>query len=520
MAWASTRFVRGATGRAAAGRRLARVAFEVAPLALLVSVTATTAASAASVSTVMLGVNPPTIAAAASYPITFTPATSLGQGSTISVVAAPGTTFSACTSTCSGYTIAQGGSYKKYSKVSVLAAGGSSTTNAFVVTVGSTVIYGGKSVTLLAQGANPTASGAGTLTLWTSKDPSPVGVNYAIGAARAGPLQGAVPNGAASAMLDLSSPAYLQSLFGAPTGTEPTLGTAYVSDNSWSQIDGAGGTLAFLQREGWSSPADQPTPGYQLVLGVPILPKSGASLENGANGDYNGYFRLMATALVDEGLGDAWLRLGYEFDNSGLKGPSSPWGTGNSTTQEGYFAQYWKQIVTTMRAVNGANFKYVWNPDGYAFLGANDQEYLKSGGFSPSAAWPGSQYVDYVGADVYDWEPTLFSGYTQAENWASFIEPQLQGAQQFATSEGVPLAFPEWGVMARTVFAGMGDDPSYVNGMYCFMINPADDVAWESYSNTSYPDWNTEITSSAFPASLAAFRQDFGQGSTAACPSG
>jgi hypothetical protein len=66
----------------------------------------------------------------------------------------------------------------------------------------------------------------------------------------------------------------------------------------------------------------------------------------------------------------------------------------------------------------------------------------------------------------------------------------------------------------------MGDDPNYVNGMYCFMSNPANSVAWESYSNTSYSDWDTQITGGSFPTALAAFQQDFGQGSASACISG
>ena len=345
---------RSAPAARAGGRHLTCVALAVAPLALLASVAAQSPASATSVSAVMLGVNPPTPGAPASYPISFTPATTLGQNSTISIAAAPGTAFSACTATCPSYTIAQAGSYKKYAGVSVQATAGSTSTNAFVVTVGTTEINSGKSVTILAEGTNPTtspgATSKGTLTISTSKNPTPVSVSYSIGGARPALLQGAVPNGAATPNLDLSSPTYLESLFGVPTDTEPALGSAYASGNTWNQIDGYGGTLAFLQREGWSTPNNLPIPGYQLVLGVPILPKDSGkvSLENGANGDYNAYFRQMATSLIDEGLGNTWLRLGYEFDNSGLKGPSSPWGTGNSTTQEAYFAQYWQQIVATI----------------------------------------------------------------------------------------------------------------------------------------------------------------------------
>lgn len=505
-------------GQARAGgrrRHLGRAVLGVAPLGLLFTLTAAAPASAASVSAPMLAVNPPTPGALASYPISFTPSTTLGENQTIWVVAAPGTTFSACPSFCSSYTVAQAGSYKKYLRVAVAKTTGSRTPNAFALTVGSASINAKTSVTVLAEATNPTTAGTGTLTVATSKDTSPISLSYSIGAPRGGFLQGAVPNGGAVANLDLSSPTYLESLFGAPTHTEPSLGTAYVPGDTWVRMDGSGGSLHFLQVEGWSTPDNQPVPGYQLVLGVPMLPSNNGAvtLQNGASGAYNTYFRTMATTLVSEGLGSAWLRLGYEFDNSGLKGPSRKWGTGNSLTQEAYFAQFFQQIVTTMRGVSGANFKYVWNPDAYAFLGANDPEYLKTGGFSPAAAWPGSQYVDFVGIDTYDWEPSLSTGYTQAENWADFIQPSILGAQQFAASVSKPLAFPEWGVMSKgPVFPGMGDDPGYVNGMYCFMANPSDNVAWESYSNTSYQDWNTKITGSSFPNSLAAFQTDFGQG--------
>ena len=314
-------------------RRLRGVALAVAPLALLAVLTVPTPASATSVSTVMVGVHPPTPGATASYPISFVPATTLGQNSTITVQAAPGTTFFACPSSCSDYTIAQGGLLKKYAAVSVGEAGGSTTSNAFVITMGATDIDAGKSATILAQGTNPTGSGTETLTISTSKNPTPVSVNYVIGTASAGLQQGAVPNGAASPMLALSSPTYLQSMFGAPTWTEPTLATAYISSSTWAQIDGSGGSLAFLQKQGWSTADNQPIPGYQLVIGVPILPSKtgGVSLQNGASGSYNGYFAQLATSLIDEGLGNSWLRLGYEFDNSGLKGPSSPWGTGTAS---------------------------------------------------------------------------------------------------------------------------------------------------------------------------------------------
>lgn len=496
-----------------------RVALAVAPLALLVTFTAvTTSASATGVGTVAVAAHPETPGIAASYVISFTPATNLNNG-TISVVAAPGTTFSPCNSSCANYTIAQGGSYKNYSNVVVEAANGSSTTNEFVATlVAMSMISGGTPVTVIAQGLNPPTGGTDSASVWTSNNTSPVSAPYTIGTPGFGLIQGAIPNHMEAPQLDLASPAFLQTLFGTPTQTMPTLASAYLPSGKWTQMDGANGSLGYLQQDGWSAP------GYQLVIGVPIVPSQNiadVTLEGGANGDYNQYFRQLASSLINEGLGNAWLRLGYEFDNQGMAKSSKPWGTSNNTTQEGYFAQYFRQIVTTMRAVPGSNFRFIWNPDGFAFLGNSDPEYLSSGGFSLLPAWPGSQYVDFIGADVYDVEPSVTTGYTQAQNWATFINPQIQAAAQFASNEGVPLAFPEWGVMSHEPpMAGMGDDPGFINGMYCFMTNPADHVAWESYTNANYVGWNSQITGSSFPASLAAFQQDFGQGSTSACSSG
>jgi hypothetical protein len=161
-----------------------------------------------------------------------------------------------------------------------------------------------------------------------------------------------------------------------------------------------------------------------------------------------------------------------------------------------------------MRAVPGTNFKFVWNPDAYAFAGQNDPVHP---GYDPSPAWPGAAYVDYIGLDLYDEAPG--PGYTPATLW-SWIQPELAAAEQFAsTNGGEPLAFPEWGVAVPVAGQyGMGDDPLYVNNMYCFMTNPADNVAWESYFNISETGWNSQITGGKFPSSLAAFQSDFGLG--------
>jgi hypothetical protein len=273
-------------------------------------------------------------------------------------------------------------------------------------------------------------------------------------------------------------------------------------------MDGAKGSLAYL--EDWANSGDQ------VALGVPIIPKSDGkavgSLADGAAGDYDQYFIQLATTLVQEGLGNAYLRLGWEFDN---RTSTYAWETGNDTQQENDFAEYFQDIVTTMRGVSGADFQYVWDPDGFAFLTQQDYPVVDpvyNGYYDLQAAWPGATYVNYIGLNLYDLAPS--SGYTPTETWDDYIELQLTAAEEFASQNGgVPLAFPEWGVERREMkLYGMGDDPLYINNMYCFMINPSNNVAWESYFNISGADQDSEITGGSFPKSLAAFQSDFGYG--------
>ena len=57
------------------------------------------------------------------------------------------------------------------------------------------------------------------------------------------------------------------------------------------------------------------------------------------------------------GEGDAILRLGWEFN-----GTWYPWSVTNRT-DAAHFVGYFRHIVSTMRAVPGADFRFVWNAD-------------------------------------------------------------------------------------------------------------------------------------------------------------
>jgi hypothetical protein len=276
--------------------------------------------------------------------------------------------------------------------------------------------------------------------------------------------------------------------FASITGTHPVLASDYLLRTSgWDGMDGAGGS------EDWMLDQWRNT-GYRLVLGVPILPGgSGGTLADGAAGDYNQYFTILAQTLVNDGAANAILRLGWEFN-----GTWYPWSVASNTDAQN-FAEFWRQIVNTMRAVPGQQFKFLWNPNGGG-----------SSSWNLELAYPGSAYVDYIGTDVYDeyWG----SPFTPQASWSNAVTQTwgLNWLTTFAAAEGRPIAIPEWSVDFRTDGHGLGDDPYFISQFANWIA--ANNVAFTcifSFNDTAGGQDN-DITDGSFPNALAAFRSDFG----------
>jgi ribosomal protein L24E len=278
--------------------------------------------------------------------------------------------------------------------------------------------------------------------------------------------------------------------FDAATGTQSQIATEYLPSNSgWSGMDGAGGTLSWLTGA-WAGK------GYTLSVGVPIIPtnSSGAavgSLATGATGAYNSYFVTLAQTLIAGGEGNAYLRLGWEFDGNWF-----PSWSARTPAAEADFGGYFDQIVTAMRSVPGENFKFVWNPDVGAFA---------ESGYNVTLAYPGNAYVNVIGVDAYD--ETWASPRTPATAWNVTLLPALNTAESFAAAQGKPFAVCEWGIAFLS--NGLGDDPLYVDSFAAWMKNPANNVLYESYFNYAGTS-DSVLTSGSTPNSLAAFKADLG----------
>ena len=140
-----------------------------------------------------------------------------------------------------------------------------------------------------------------------------------------------------------------------------------------------------------------------MVWGVPMLPCGAPATQCATNvADYNlvanggadGYYETLAQNLVAAGFGSSYIRLGWEF-NADWMG----WGICNEdgsglASWASDFVPAFQNIVTSMRSVAGANFKFIWNPidsSNSSCPGANLENF-----------YPGDNYVDVVALDAYD----------------------------------------------------------------------------------------------------------------------
>ena len=266
-------------------------------------------------------------------------------------------------------------------------------------------------------------------------------------------------------------------------GGHPAFVSDYLDATSWSTIANPDWLLSQ-----WSHS------GARLLLSVPMLPSSGgASLAQEATGADDGVFRTLARRLVAGGGADTILRIGWEFN-----GDWFPW-----SIEDGHAAQYagaWRQIVTTMRAVPGARFRFDWCVNGGSSVDGGAR-------LDPAAAWPGERYVDIVGLDQYDAAPATYD--TATQRWQRFLDQPygLRWQRDFAAAHHKPVSFPEWGLLQGGDSAagqiGAGDSPQFVQEMFEWFASA--DLAYESYF-----DLDTPVGASAlamFPRAAERYRQ-------------
>jgi len=306
-------------------------------------------------------------------------------------------------------------------------------------------------------------------------------------------------------------------------GRSDVWGEEFTNNESWENIRNPGWLI-----KPWSEWVKSRA-GRRLIYGLPMLtggwdgngPKQGVigkglavSLAEGAKGTYNEHYRVLAESLVKAGLGETILRPGWEFNGG--------WYTWRASKNPEAFAEFWRQIVKTMRSVKGAEkLQFCWNPA----LGWQQ--------FPSDKAWPGDEFVDYVGVDVYD-DSWAKDTYPIPENataeealarrkkaWNEVIYGGSFGLKQwskFAKDHHKPLAIPEWGVSDRPDHHGGLDNPYFIEQMHAFITDPANNVAWHCYFDVQAPDGKHQLSPGKsgtekieFPKAAARFKELFGK---------
>jgi beta-mannanase len=124
-------------------------------------------------------------------------------------------------------------------------------------------------------------------------------------------------------------------------------------------------------------------------------------LDNIIDGQWDNYIRTWAKAIKVFSH-PVFLRIGHEFNIDGY-----PWGVINNDRDPKKYVKAFRHIVDIFKKEGTTNVKWVWCFMNYSFPDEPWNNY--------EAAYPGDDYVDWVGIDGYNW------GTTQTwSDWQSF----------------------------------------------------------------------------------------------------
>jgi Ca-dependent carbohydrate-binding module xylan-binding/Glycosyl hydrolase family 26 len=298
-----------------------------------------------------------------------------------------------------------------------------------------------------------------------------------------------------------------------PNGNDPTANAQFEQQyNEFTQLMGArpeymDGFVDYTQDPSqWASNASWtawswamtgnnyvgPGSGTIPVIGVPMASTAGSNdawetvdqfYQQIIAGEYDADYSGIVQAWAAQGYTTMEVRIGYEFNGNFMA-----WAPGNSSspTVNADFVAAWQHIANILHAAgqaDGITVETVWNPDE-----------IGSDTTNPTALYPGNQYVDIIGTDVYS--PTYPNDLTEynanggetgqasnATTWAESITNRehwwqypdanqwsptgtgggwsLANSVAFAQQQGKPLAIEETGAGGNGTNLGPSDDPAF-----------------------------------------------------------
>lgn len=247
--------------------------------------------------------------------------------------------------------------------------------------------------------------------------------------------------------------------------------------------------------------------GRRMVVAMPMLNQaSSGQLYNGANGAFDAYFRTLAQNMVNKGLGQSIIRLGWEAN-----GDWYPW---RASVDQASWKAYYRRIVGIMRSVQPT----VAGQPAQAFKFDFNFNLGNSGtAVTFSSLYPGDDVVDYIGLDAYDvkwqdgWNGTALA--TPDVRWNNLLYQAggLNDLKAFASAHGKLMSLPEWGLWPRgTQDGGGGDNSYYIDRVADWIAANRSQIAYHSYFNHLSGGGDGDHRLSTYPNSQARFLARFG----------
>jgi hypothetical protein len=251
---------------------------------------------------------------------------------------------------------------------------------------------------------------------------------------------------------------------------------SYTGDASWADYDGSVGYSINL----WA-PLDR-----RVLWSVSFIP-DGANLADAASGAYDSHYVAAAQQLANFRPQDGvlYIRTAWEWNGNWF-----PWSVAQGDT--GNFINAWHHFVDAFRSVS-TRFRFDWCPA------------LTVNPYPLEDAYPGDDYVDVIGADVYD-EDTYWKIQDPDARWEQEYltsDHGLNWLSSFATAHGKGLSIPEWGTGGNS----SGDDPNYVSHMNDWLT--ANHVLYASYWNSNSV-YTGQLSEGQWPNAGAEYKKLFG----------
>jgi Glycosyl hydrolase family 26/PASTA domain len=190
----------------------------------------------------------------------------------------------------------------------------------------------------------------------------------------------------------------------------------------------------------------------------------GVTTKKIASGAMDSYIRQYAIdlkAFADPVL----IRLfGGEFNGSWWYG-QSPLANPNLTRAD--FVAAWRRVVNIFRFVGADNVSWAWIPNVYPDNPTNVDSNI-------GAYYPGDSYVDWAGADTYDYAPPIW----------------LDSVYAFAVAHSKPFFLAEWGVRHAASTLTPAGQQAWISAMFDYFESHPDIKAISYFNYNGRATWD------------------------------